>query len=205
MPPSTAFSESESESEVILGQLLHSSQPIAINVGRASVVVSVTNTADRPIQVGSHYHFIETNPYLRFNRRLSYGKRLNIPAGTSVRFEPGETKSVSLVEIAGSKVIRGGNNLCDGPVSTQPAVVDALISSLVGKGFLHIEDASNEAESAPKKRRVDDSTGSTSLGILTACFDYQSFAFLTSITFNNILRLKKLTRLFLHLIFFQIL
>lgn len=159
MPASTAFSESENE--IVLGQLLHSMQPIAINVGRTSVVISVTNTADRPVQVGSHYHFIETNPYLLFNRRISYGKRLNIPAGTSVRFEPGETKSISLVEIGGSKTVRGGNNLCDGPVSTQPDVLDALINKLVSKGFLHIEDAKNDTESATKKRRVEDTTGTT--------------------------------------------
>jgi urease beta subunit len=69
------------------------------------------------VQVGSHYHFIETNAQLRFDRGKAYGKRLNIPAGTAVRFEPGETKTVTLVEIGGARVIRGGNNLADGPVS----------------------------------------------------------------------------------------
>jgi urease beta subunit len=72
---------------------------------------------DRPIQVGSHYHFVETNPALQFDRSLAYGKRLCIPAGTAVRFEPGETKTVTLVDIAGNRVIRGGNNLAGGPVS----------------------------------------------------------------------------------------
>ncbi|MDB5358183.1 MAG: ureAB, partial [Phycisphaerales bacterium] len=71
----------------------------------------------RPVQVGSHYHFIETNAALKFDRAKAYGKRLDIPAGTAVRFEPGDTKTVKLVEIAGNKVIRGGNNLADGPVS----------------------------------------------------------------------------------------
>jgi len=69
--------------------------------------------------VGSHYHFVETNPQLSFDRGQAYGKRLDIPAGTAVRFEPGETKSVVLVEIAGNRVIRGGNNLADGAVSDE--------------------------------------------------------------------------------------
>jgi urease subunit gamma/beta len=90
---------------------------IELNVGRARVELPVTNLGDRPVQVGSHYHFIETNPSLRFDRSQAYGKRLDIPAGTAVRFEPGETKTVRLVEIAGNKVIRGGNNLADGKVS----------------------------------------------------------------------------------------
>lgn len=90
---------------------------IELNAGRATVEVSVTNLGDRPVQVGSHYHFIETNSALRFDRGKAYGKRLDIPAGTAVRFEPGETKSVRLVEIAGEKIIRGGNNLASGKVS----------------------------------------------------------------------------------------
>jgi urease subunit gamma/beta len=90
---------------------------VELNTGRVRATVDVTNLGDRPIQVGSHYHFIEVNASLKFDRGLAYGKRLDIPAGTAVRFEPGETKSVTLVEIAGNKVIRGGNNLADGPVS----------------------------------------------------------------------------------------
>jgi urease subunit gamma/beta len=92
---------------------------IILNEGRQTAQVTVTNLGDRPIQVGSHYHFIETNPALKFNRSLSYGKRLDIPAGTAVRFEPGEIKTVTLVMIAGNQVIRGGNNLADGPLSDE--------------------------------------------------------------------------------------
>src|SRR5580704_8932604 len=92
---------------------------VELNAGRDSVSVSVTNLGDRPVQVGSHYHFIETNAQLRFDRAKAYGKRLDIPAGTAVRFEPGETKTVRLVEIAGNQVIRGGNNLADGKVSAE--------------------------------------------------------------------------------------
>ena len=90
---------------------------IELNAGRPTATVAVTNLGDRPIQVGSHYHFIETNAALRFDRAKAYGKRLDIPAGTAVRFEPGETKTVTLVDIAGRKVIRGGNNLANGKVS----------------------------------------------------------------------------------------
>jgi urease subunit gamma/beta len=90
---------------------------IELNAGRPAMEIAVTNLGDRPIQVGSHYHFIETNAALRFDRAAAYGCRLDIPAGTAVRFEPGETKTVRLVEIAGNKVIRGGNNLATGKVS----------------------------------------------------------------------------------------
>lgn len=89
---------------------------LALNVDRVTTSISVSNTDNRPIQVGSHFHFVECNPRLKFDREKAYGKRLDIPAGTAVRFEPGETKTVTLVEIAGNKVIRGGNNLADGSV-----------------------------------------------------------------------------------------
>jgi urease subunit gamma/beta len=90
---------------------------IVLNEGRPSLTLSVANLGDRPIQVGSHYHFIETNAALRFDRGRAYGMRLDIPAGTAVRFEPGETKTVKLVPIAGERIIWGGNNLASGPVS----------------------------------------------------------------------------------------
>jgi len=106
---------------------------IELNVGRATVEIPVTNLGDRPIQVGSHYHFIETNASLQFDRAKSYGKRLDIPAGTAVRFEPGETKTVKLVEIAGKKVIRGGNNLASGKISA--AGKKAAMKRVKQKGF----------------------------------------------------------------------
>jgi urease subunit gamma/beta len=90
---------------------------LTLNENRQTAELPVTNLGDRPIQVGSHYHFIETNASLQFDRSLAYGMRLDIPAGMAVRFEPGETKTVNLVQIAGNKVIRGGNNLADGPVT----------------------------------------------------------------------------------------
>jgi urease beta subunit len=89
---------------------------ITLNAGRSAVSIQVTNLADRPIQVGSHYPFIEANPYLRFDRAKAYGRRLDVPAGAAVRFEPGETRTVALVDLAGRRVIRGGNGIADGPV-----------------------------------------------------------------------------------------
>jgi urease subunit gamma/beta len=90
---------------------------LELNAGRPSIEVVVANRGDRPIQVGSHYHFSETNAALAFDRRGAYGHRLDIPAGTAVRFEPGETKTVTLVPIAGARVVRGGNAWASGPVS----------------------------------------------------------------------------------------
>jgi urease subunit beta len=80
---------------------------IELNIGRKTIVVSVANTGDRPIQVGSHYHFYETNEALAFDRPKAYGFRLNIPAGTAVRFEPGQNRTVELVELVGDRVVYG--------------------------------------------------------------------------------------------------
>jgi urease subunit beta len=80
---------------------------IELNAGRATVSLTVANTGDRPIQVGSHYHFFETNEALGFDRRQAYGFRLNIAAGTAVRFEPGQTRTVELVALAGKRVVHG--------------------------------------------------------------------------------------------------
>ena len=110
---------------------------IELNSGRATTELTVTNLGDRPIQVGSHYHFIETNAALEFDRGAAYGKRLDIPAGAAVRFEPGETRSVRLVDIGGRKVVRGGNNLADGPVSPTGKV--AALGRVKSAGFGHRE------------------------------------------------------------------
>jgi len=92
--------------------LLDESQgPITANAGRKTLRVLVRNTGDRPIQVGSHYHFFETNRALAFDRAAAYGLRLNIPAGTAVRFEPGEEKEIELTEFGGRRTIHGFNNL----------------------------------------------------------------------------------------------
>ena len=92
---------------MIPGELWIQPGEIELNAGRVTVRVIVANTGDRPIQVGSHYHFAETNPALRFDRGKARGRRLDIPAGTAVRFEPGQTRSVELVPYAGDRVIYG--------------------------------------------------------------------------------------------------
>lgn len=94
---------------MIPGELIVEDGDIEINVGRETVTVSVANTGDRPIQVGSHYHFFETNSALDFDRTVSRGFRLNIPAGTAVRFEPGQTREVELVAYAGDRKVYGFN------------------------------------------------------------------------------------------------
>jgi urease subunit gamma/beta len=111
---------------------------IELNSGRPAISLQVTNTADRPIQVGSHYHFIEVNPYLRFDRRKAYGFRLDIPAGMAVRFEPGEFKTVQLVHIAGNQVIRGGNGIADGQVS--PEGLARSMERVLEGGFANEEE-----------------------------------------------------------------
>ena len=111
--------KSDKEDDKIPGECMPLAEDIEINQGRDAVTIQVSNLADRPIQVGSHYHFGETNALLKFDRAAAYGCRLDIPAGTAVRFEPGETKRVQLVPIAGNKIIRGGNNLADGRVSDE--------------------------------------------------------------------------------------
>ncbi len=103
------------------GEIITAEGEIELNVGKDTAQVCVTNTADRPIQVGSHYHFFEVNKALEFNRSLAYGMRLDIPAGTAVRFEPGETRKVNLVEIGGTREGYGLNGLLEGKMD-DPAV-----------------------------------------------------------------------------------
>ena len=92
---------------MIPGEVISAEGGIEINAGRNRITVEVANTGDRPIQIGSHYHFFETNPALQFDRTATRGFRLNIPAGTAVRFEPGQTRAVELVEFAGKRRVFG--------------------------------------------------------------------------------------------------
>ena len=96
------------------GEYFLASNDIQANAGRQSVSVIVKNTGDRPVQVGSHFHFYEVNSALHFDRKQAYGKRLNIPAGTASRFEPGEEKEVALVDFAGARIVHGHNGLVNG-------------------------------------------------------------------------------------------
>jgi urease beta subunit len=99
---------------VIPGEYLLGEGDIVANADRRTVVLVVANTGDRPIQVGSHFHFFEANRALRFDRAQAFGMRLNIPAGTAVRFEPGDEKRVTLVELAGARRVFGLNALTEG-------------------------------------------------------------------------------------------
>jgi urease subunit beta len=92
---------------MIPGEMFIQKGEIELNSGRKTVTLTVTNTGDRPIQVGSHYHFFETNPALEFDRKKARGMRLNIAAGTAVRFEPGQSREVTLVEVSGKRIIYG--------------------------------------------------------------------------------------------------
>jgi urease subunit beta len=92
---------------MIPGECFIKGGEIVLNAGRKTVTLTVANTGDRPIQVGSHYHFFETNPALKFDRAKARGMRLDIPAGTAVRFEPGQTREVTLVALAGKRVVYG--------------------------------------------------------------------------------------------------
>jgi urease subunit beta len=92
---------------MIPGEIFVKDGVIELNAGRKTLTITVANTGDRPIQVGSHYHFFETNPALQFDRKKARGMRLNIPAGTAVRFEPGQSREVTLVALAGKRAIYG--------------------------------------------------------------------------------------------------
>jgi urease subunit beta len=92
---------------MIPGEMFIQDGEIELNAGRKTVTLSVTNSGDRPIQVGSHYHFFETNPALRFERDKARGMRLDIPAGTAVRFEPGQSRQVRLIALSGSRIVYG--------------------------------------------------------------------------------------------------
>ncbi|AHM58600.1 bifunctional urease subunit gamma/beta [Flammeovirgaceae bacterium 311] len=110
---------------------------LELNSGRQVISLEVSNMGDRPVQVGSHYPFFETNPMLLFNRELAYGYRLNIPAGTAVRFEPGERKQVELVALAGERKVYGGSGLIDGTLDN--ANKANALQSMRDQNFFHTE------------------------------------------------------------------
>jgi urease subunit beta len=101
---------------MIPGEIIPAPGELILNAGAEITVLTVANTGDRPVQVGSHYHFAETNPGLAFDRTAALGKRLDIPAGTAVRFEPGQTREVRLVPLSGARVVYGFNRKVMGPL-----------------------------------------------------------------------------------------
>jgi urease beta subunit len=115
---------------------------IQANPGRRTAQLTVAHQGDRPVQVGSHFHFFEVNRALIFDRAAAYGMRLNIPAGTAVRFEPGDTKTVTLVELAGARVVYGHNGLVNGPLD-EAEVRAAALAKCLESGF------GNEVGGAP--------------------------------------------------------
>ena len=102
---------------MIPGELFTDAGEHALNPGRATLTLVVQNTANRPVQVGSHYHFAETNAALSFDRTAARGKRLNIASGTAVRFEPGQQRTVELVDFAGDRIVHGFRGLTQGPLA----------------------------------------------------------------------------------------
>jgi len=107
---------------MIPGEYIIAKGEILANVGRKTVFLTVVNTGDRPVQIGSHFHFFEVNKQMLFDREKSFGMRLNIAAGTAVRFEPGEEKDIELVEFGGDKIIYGFNNLVDGALNPESKI-----------------------------------------------------------------------------------
>ncbi len=101
---------------MIPGEVFPASGTITLNEGRKTIEIDVANIGDRPVQVGSHYHFYEVNEGLSFDREAAKGRRLDIPAGTAVRFEPGQTRSVRLIAYGGARVVTGFNGKINGPV-----------------------------------------------------------------------------------------
>ena len=125
------------------GEVLPHPEPLTLNVGRPTLTLSVLNTGDRPIQVGSHYHFFEVNRALRFDRAAAFGFRLDIPAGTAVRFEPGEEKEVALTAFGGRQTVIGLNGLTEGELGADEVRQRALHAAQQ-RAFLTSEEQKDE-------------------------------------------------------------
>lgn len=118
-----------------VGEVMCAPGEVTLNAGRQVRTLDVTNVGDRPVQVGSHFHFFEVNRCLQFDRASTFGFRLDIPSGSSVRFEPGETRSVRLVELGGARRVLGLNGLTQGPVDEEGAL-DRALGRAGARGFL---------------------------------------------------------------------
>ncbi|KAI9892689.1 MAG: Urease [Vezdaea aestivalis] len=144
VPDVGLFKREEGEEDEVPGRVVAVKGRVDLNRGRERVRLRVTSKGDRPVQIGSHYHFIEANPQLEFDRIKAYGYRLDIAAGTSVRFEPGDTKTVTLVEIGGRAVIKGGNNLASGEVELSK--IKDITQRLQEAGFANVPDPDTDSE-----------------------------------------------------------
>jgi urease beta subunit len=139
----------------------HGGGTIEINAGRASVTLKVTNTGDRPVQIGSHFHFFEVNPAMRFEREQAWGMHLDVPAGTGVRFEPGETKQVTLVAYAGARHIEGFSGLVNGGLDAPQTKIDAM-RRLAERGFQNGKpDSTVGKTAAPGTKKTSANTKGT--------------------------------------------
>jgi urease beta subunit len=138
-PSDAASTDAAPSAPVIPGELLPAEGDIALRPGIPRTTLRVVSTADRPIQVGSHFHVFEANRALRFDRAAAYGMRLAIPAGTAVRFEPGEVREVALIPIGGRRIVRGFSGLVEGSLDA-PGARDRAIELMRDAGFLDTTD-----------------------------------------------------------------
>src|SRR3954468_5969690 len=135
--PTVAADVDPATADVAVGGYVCSPNPITFDADRAVTTLKVRNTGDRPVQVGSHFHFFEVNPALEFDRAAAFGQHLNIPSSTATRFEPGDEREVQLVPYGGKRAVYGFNNLVDGPTAGKDAeTVKAKAVALAAKrGF----------------------------------------------------------------------
>ncbi|NMM94789.1 urease subunit gamma [Bifidobacterium oedipodis] len=129
----------ETTETLVPGEYMPADGDLVLNPGTEAIEIDVTNTADRPIQVGSHYHFFEANKYLRFDRKAAWGKHLDIAAGTAVRFEPGESHRVQLIDFGGTREAHGFAQLVEGKLDDS-AVREAAFQAARERGFLGMDD-----------------------------------------------------------------
>jgi urease subunit beta len=125
-------------SDLVPGELLTADEPVEINADRETASVTVENTGDRPSQVGSHFHFFEANPALDFDRETAYGMRLDIPAGTAIRFEPGCEEDVDLVAFGGDRIMKGMGGLVEGELDDEE-VKEAAIERAREAGYMEAD------------------------------------------------------------------
>lgn len=126
-------------SDMVPGELLTADEPVEINADRETASVTVENTGDRPAQVGSHFHFFEVNPALDFDRETAYGMRLDIPAGTAIRFEPGCEEDVDLVAFGGDRIMKGMGGLVNGDLDDEETK-EAALERAQEKGYLGVAE-----------------------------------------------------------------
>ncbi len=128
---------------MVPGEYFTTDASVTLNEGREAITLEVTNTGDRAVQVGSHFHFAETNSALTFDRQSAVGKRLDIPAGTAVRFEPGDTRSVRLIDYVGTREVYGFNGLVNGHLNDPRT---GKLRNVITDGLSHTEHDNHDAE-----------------------------------------------------------